>query len=72
MSIFDELEVPNLDCLEKEELKQLDTLFSELRLYCWFKSKAMEYRENGKIEIALTMEQACDQVYNSLPKQIKW
>lgn len=73
------IEVPNLDCMEKEDLKafieQCDStmaLLTELRVYAASKINAQLFRSVGKIDRAVMYEKICDEAYERLPESARW
>ena len=77
----------NLDCMRPDELlayaNRVDSLrptcmhpdfrvYADLAMYARLKSGAMEDREQGEIEAALTWEHKCERIYQTLPQWAKW
>lgn len=48
------------------------TITARLAGYASNKATAMRCRENGQIVAALVYERICDDIYNRLPKEVKW
>lgn len=71
---FDEVEswVPNLDSMDKDELRKWENYFSSLSRYCFNKQIAMTERLNGNINNAYAAERACEQEYKTLPRELQW
>lgn len=67
-----ELNVPNLDCMEEEELATLRDVFSLLSSYCERKSKARQLRLSGRIDAATQYENMADTTYRMLPQWARW
>ncbi len=64
---------PNLDCMSPEELGVYALLTDgPLGRYASTKAQAMRYRLAGDIQRALNLEQRCDEIYQTLPKNLKW
>ena len=71
---------PNLDaCVTVEEMRyarhecaELASGFNLLASYAEAKADAMQCRLDGKIDLALKFEAACDSVYGRLPGWAKW
>lgn len=66
------LDVPNLDCMESDELLELADIFSRLAQYAANKASAQTYRKAGNIKLALIQEKLCDAIYQKLPKEYQW
>jgi hypothetical protein len=66
----------NLDAMNEDEL--LEVVRSKTNptnlygAYANSKLNAMQFRNAGCIELALSYEQNCERIYNSLPKALKW
>src|SRR5205085_3488278 len=58
---------PNLDCMMKEDLTNFLEQARFMVKYASQKIVAMEYRESGQIELALSSEDRCEQLYKQLP-----
>ena len=71
---FDEVEsiIPNLDSMDKDELRKWENYFSTLSRYCFNKQLAITERLNGNINNALAAERACEQEYKTLPRELQW
>lgn len=71
---FDEVEswVPNLDSMDKDELRQWEMYFSTLSRYCFNKQLAITERLNGNINNAIAAERACEQEYKTSPRELQW
>lgn len=70
--LLEEQGVPNLDDETREDLEEKEHAFSKLHSYAIKKGRAMELREQGKIEAASRFEAQCDAIYESLPDWAKW
>ena len=73
--------VPNLDCLETDELfdywkahkgAEASTPEAQLAEYAFNKAQAQQYRLAGEIGNAMTRETACDAIYDKLPSDYRW
>lgn len=42
------------------------------RKYITEKAKAMEFRKAGSIDAARRAERRCDEIYKTLPQELKW
>lgn len=69
---MDEIQTPNLDCLEIDELRQVEITFARLAAYAGHKKDAMAMRLKGDIEAALASEKAADNQYQQLPAPVRW
>lgn len=47
-------------------------LHSMQRKYAEVKAKAMRAREAGKIPVATSLERRCENLYQSMPKALRW
>jgi hypothetical protein len=65
--------VPNLDCgASPEILKATSDVLARLAEYARMKAKAMQFREAGRIDVALKAESRCDWLYRQLPETHRW
>lgn len=76
--------VENLDGMWPDGLREYaaerDAAYAEskdfgdfaLATYAVVKARAMEVRQLGNVSLALTLERACDTIYSSLPKELRW
>jgi hypothetical protein len=67
-----ELEVPNLDCLNNEDLSDLAEVFLKLFSYSRYKAASMDCRLEGEIAEAVKYENVCDSLYKDLPEWARW
>lgn len=77
-------QIPNLDGFNnpdellavreslKETRKHLNTALTALISYAEGKEMAMRSRIEGKIEQARIFEDACEKVYQTIPKEFRW
>lgn len=65
-------DMPNLDGMTPDELREASEAFRMLSLYAAKKSRAMRERGNGNITSALSVENACDRIYQTLPQSYRW
>ena len=72
MSIFDEINIPNLDALDNKDLMCCATIFRRLADYSDYVLRAKVKRIEGKILAAQQIEEAAEKIYKSLPEEIKW
>jgi|GEM_PF-5777893 len=72
MSIFDEINIPNLDGMNITELNALSIAFKDLSKIAEMMAKAIIYRQGGDIQQALRLERKVDKLHKELPQQIKW
>lgn len=63
---------PNLDGMTIDELTEASDAFRMLSLYAAKKAHAMRERGNGNITSALSIEYACDRIYQTLPQSYRW
>jgi hypothetical protein len=68
----DSMNVPNLDAMTPEELRDLCDDLQRLALYAMNKATAMQRRAAGKINDAIRAEAICEQIYQSLPDEWRW
>lgn len=63
-----------IDCVRavQQEAYELARHFEILANYAECKAKAMQCRLDGKINLALELESACDDLFNKLPKSFRW
>lgn len=66
------LELPNMDGMSEDELKELETVLGVAACYAGHKRLAMEYRTKGDIECGLAHERICDEMYEQLPQECRW
>lgn len=66
--------MPNLDNMSNDpaDVSQVADTFCVLGSYLQHKAKAMYYREEGRIDLALKMESRCESLYAGLPQWAKW
>lgn len=64
--------IPNLDGMTPDELREASDAFRMLSLYASNKARAMRERVNGNITSALSIEHACDRIYQTLPRSYRW
>jgi hypothetical protein len=67
-----ELNVPNLDCMEDEELMAMRNVFLLMANYCSHKADAHLMRLDGNIPAALSSEALADRIYHILPPWARW
>ncbi|SHG88675.1 hypothetical protein [Bradyrhizobium erythrophlei] len=68
----DTINVPNLDCLDQSELRELAKHLLALSRYASQKAHAMDLRSSGKIKLALYAEEILDKRYQALPTEWRW
>ena len=66
------MELPNLDCMEPDDLDILAETFHLLEKYALLKRDAMLARLSGHVDTALDLERECDKVYKDLPANARW
>jgi hypothetical protein len=64
--------IPNLDCMEFDDLLLAQAAFHKLELYTANKANAVAYRNLGNVHAALVAEQKCDRLYRELPAWARW
>jgi hypothetical protein len=62
----------NLDCMFRDEVKEVARQAGLLSLYCSKKQKAMDFRARGYIAQALALETAADLIYHRLAPSWRW
>ena len=67
-----ELDVPNLDVAEPDELTEFASALLTLGTYADCKAIAMRCRLAGRIEVAQRHERRCEQLYQMLPPSWRW
>lgn len=87
MRYVTDIEIPNLDAMGRRELERYgQRAFAEaegavsprsdwLRMvadYARKKCKAMDLRQEGKIDLALRYERACENIYADIPQRMRW
>lgn len=75
-----EIEFPNLDAYQDtEDLRQVildcETIRNHLNnfeRYAEYKRDAIIWRKIGEIDKAMSLEQACEEIWRKLPDEMKW
>jgi hypothetical protein len=78
----------NLDCMRDDELREyikamrhamlrersvcMKRIYRNLISYARLKEEAMFERENGNIQMAISLERVMDRIYKKLPKFWRW
>ena len=65
-------DVPNMDAMDTDDLAALEWTLDQLSKYADHKRRARALRVKGDIQAALSWEQACQNVYISLPVWARW
>jgi len=65
-------DIQNLDAMTPDELTEASDAFRMLSLYAAKKARAMRERGNGNITSALSIERACERIYQALPQSFCW
>jgi hypothetical protein len=63
---------PNLDAMDKDELREFGDHVSTLSQYVSMKLMAMDNRKDGDIADAIRVEAHCERLYQLLPKEWRW
>jgi hypothetical protein len=66
------MNIPNLDAMTPEELREFSDRLTSLAQYASLKADAMERRALGKINDAIRAEAICEQIYQMLPDEWRW
>lgn len=66
------LELPNMDALPADELRELDRVLRKAADYANYKFLAYYARLAGEIDKALRYEAKCERLYGELPKDVRW
>lgn len=66
------IDVPNLDCLDESDLREIGKVFGKLERYARLKALAMRRRIDGDTSGAWTLEARCDGIYRQLPPEYRW
>ncbi len=67
-----QFEIPNLDGMSEDEVRQCERVFGLLAAYASHKANAMKWRAAGDIEVAIGHERAADTMYRRLPEWARW
>lgn len=65
-------DMPNLDAMTPDELREASEAFRMLSLYASKKARAMRERGNGNITSALSIEASCERIYQTLTQSYRW
>ncbi len=69
---MENLNIPNMDSLEQDELRELSKVFMLLNAYAQYKQHAIGCRLAGNISLALHFERIADIAYEKLPIWARW
>ena len=61
----------NLDSMTPAELREYSRVMHDLSQYARYKAIAIDERKAGNIQAALTFENGCQYVYDTLPQWAK-
>lgn len=64
--------IPNLDCMDLENIRELADCFQKLYQYCLYKGSAIARRKEGEILHAQKLEYLAQGVYENLPEELRW
>jgi hypothetical protein len=64
--------VPNLDAMTPDELREFCDQTQHLSMYANLKAQAIEQRATGRINDALRAEAICEQIYQMIPDEWRW
>ena len=67
-----DLNIPNLDCMDEDDLRDIAAKLKLLSRYATQKACAMAWRKKGDLHAALLAEGKLDQIYQSLPPDWRW
>lgn len=62
----------NLDCMSPEDLAVTVKALRRLTEYAELKERAMNWRADGNVRLALRAEAQCEQLYTALPDNWRW
>jgi hypothetical protein len=65
-------DVPNLDAMDEESLRELGVTFARLSAYAGHRANAMSMRTQGDVEAALASEKAAESQYRKMPSWAQW
>jgi hypothetical protein len=65
-------DVPNLDAMDEDALKEMAHTFALLSAYAGHKATATRLRDVGDIDAALASEKAAETQYRKLPSWAQW
>ena len=69
---MDEIQTPNLEALDADELRQCEVVFARLASICEHLKNARRARVDGRITEAIREEGLADDQYQQLPAHCRW